>query len=85
MAAPEMTAEQLANYQRVMLAHGVVACLCWMFFFPMGAILLRALKGPAAIKAHIIAQTIAYILFTAAVGMGIWMAKTIGKVRSPSQ
>jgi hypothetical protein len=58
-------------------AHAVLASVAFVFFFPMGAMAVRILPGRLAIIIHALAQVFAYILFTAAVGLGLWMAITI--------
>ena len=69
-----------AEYDRVQYAHGIMAALTWAIFFPFGAVLLRTLPGRYALWVHGIWQTFTYCIFTAAVGMGIWMAVSADKV-----
>lgn len=80
----EFTPEQFALFRAVGLAHGIMGCLVWVIFAPVGAILLRTLPGPYAVRAHVIWQGLTYCVFTAAVGMGIWLVLTIGRVRAES-
>ena len=63
---------------RVIIAHAVLACLAWVLFIPFGAILLRLnLKSPVILKLHTAIQIFSYLIFVAAVGMGIWLARQI--------
>lgn len=47
------------------------------FLFPVGGIIIRLLSFPGLWLVHGISQIIAYILFTAALGLGIYMWKRI--------
>jgi len=58
---------------RARLAHGILASLAMVFFFPLGGIAIRILPGPLAIVVHASLQLFGYLLFTAAVGLGLWM------------
>lgn len=59
------------------MAHGILAALAFVIFFPFGAIFMRIIPGRFAIVLHALTQLFAYTLYIAAVGMGIWMASTI--------
>lgn len=61
-------------FSRVELTHGVMATMAFAAFFPLGAIAIRTVPGRLALLAHLALQFLAYAFFTAAVGMGIWMA-----------
>jgi hypothetical protein len=74
---------------RARLAHGILASLAMVFFFPLGGIAIRILPGPLAILIHATLQLFGYLLFTAAVGLGLWIAVEVrfgnfNFVRSPS-
>lgn len=58
-------------------AHGILAALAFVIFFPIGAISMRIIPGPFAWLIHAAIQIIAYLLYIAAFGLGIWMARTI--------
>lgn len=58
---------------RARLAHGILASLAMVFFFPLGGIAIRVLPGPLAILVHASLQLFGYLLFTAAVGLGLWI------------
>lgn len=57
----------------VLIAHGVLAALSFVLFFPIGAILIRLSSFRGAWLLHGIIQIFAYITYTAAVGLGVWM------------
>ena len=59
------------------IAHAALASSAFVFLFPMGAIAMRVLPGRLALIIHGIFQLFAYIIFTAAVGLGIWIAVTV--------
>jgi len=63
--------------EAIRLAHGVIACLAFVIFFPLGAIFMRILPGRLSIIVHALFQLFAYVLYIIAFGLGIWMASTI--------
>jgi hypothetical protein len=67
--------------QRAMIAHGVLASLAFVIFFPFGAISIRLFSFPGLLWFHAIVQIIAYLLFIAAFGIGIYLATQIHMVR----
>jgi len=58
-------------------AHGVLASLAFVFFFPMGAIIIRLLPSKWTVAIHIAWQVTGYLLFTVAVGLGIYIAQAV--------
>jgi hypothetical protein len=62
-------------YNQVKIAHAVLGILAWVIFFPLGAILVRLLRPPYAVRVHGTIQIFAYSLLIAGAGMGIWMAR----------
>jgi len=62
-------------YNQVKIAHAVLGSLAWVIFFPLGAVLIRVLKPPYAVRIHGTIQIFAYSLLIAGAGMGIWMAR----------
>ena len=66
--------------QRAMIAHGVLASLAFVIFFPFGAISIRLLSFPGLLWFHAVVQVIAYLLFIAAFGIGIYLATQIHRV-----
>jgi hypothetical protein len=63
--------------EAIRLAHGVIACLAFVIFFPLGAIFMRILPGRLSIIVHALFQLFAYVLYIIAFGLGVWMASTI--------
>lgn len=59
------------------LAHGVLASLAFVLFFPVGAISIRIIPSRAAIWIHATFQLLAYVLYIAAFALGIWLVRTI--------
>jgi hypothetical protein len=69
------------KFNNVRLIHGVVACLAFVAFFPLGAIAIRVFPGKWALRVHLTCQLIAYGLFIAAVGLGVSAANTLKLVK----
>ncbi|KAE9982612.1 hypothetical protein EG328_010743 [Venturia inaequalis] len=63
--------------EAIRLAHGVIACLAWVIFFPLGAIFIRILPGRFALIMHALFQLFAYVLYIIAFALGCWMASNI--------
>jgi hypothetical protein len=66
--------------QRAMIAHGVLASLAFVIFFPFGAISIRLFSFPGLLWFHAVVQVVAYLLFIAAFGIGIYLATQIHMV-----
>ena len=73
--------EMPSYYDKVKIAHAALGSVVWVIFFPLGAILVRLLKSPYAVRIHYLNQLFAFTIFVAVVGMGIWMARTTDQVR----
>jgi hypothetical protein len=56
------------------IAHAALASAAFVFFFPVGGILVRILPGRLAAIGHFLFQLFGYLLFLAATGLGIWIA-----------
>lgn len=72
------------DYKAVRAAHGALATFTWLILFPLGALVIRfsGLQPTTyVVWLHAKLQMAAYVLFIAAAGMGIWMAKHIRSVR----
>jgi hypothetical protein len=63
--------------RRVRFAHGVLACLAFVVFFPVGAISIRIIPGRFALFVHALFQICGYILYTIAFGMGCWLIREV--------
>lgn len=65
---------------RVIIAHGVLACLAFVIFFPASAITIRLARFSGAIWVHAALNAFALMLYIAAVGLGIYFAKQTDQV-----
>jgi hypothetical protein len=63
----------LTKYQRVRLAHGAAAGTAFVGLFPIGAILIRLAGFKGVVWVHAAIQGLAYVLYIAAFGLGLWM------------
>ncbi|KAF2995225.1 hypothetical protein E8E13_002247 [Curvularia kusanoi] len=61
--------------QQVLIAHGVLASLAFVILFPVGSILIRLGSFRGAWLIHGLFQVFTYLVYTAAVGIGIWLAQ----------
>lgn len=57
--------------------HGILAALAFVVLFPIGAMAMRVVPGRLAIWVHAITQLVAYIVFIAAAGLGIWLVQEV--------
>ncbi|CAD0014361.1 unnamed protein product [Aureobasidium pullulans] len=67
--------------QRAQIAHGVLASLAFVIFFPFGAISIRLFSFRGLLWFHAIVQVLAYLIYIAAFGIGIYLATQIRRVR----
>lgn len=75
-----ITASSIFMIDNVLIAHAVMACLAWVFFVPLGAMLLRIPRrgdSRLALRLHVFCQLSSYVLYIVAAGMGIWLAQQI--------
>ena len=72
---------QTANFQTVVKAHGIIGCIAWVIFFPLGAIAIRLLHTPKAWLVHATIQLFGYMLVIVNTGLGIWMGMVTHQVR----
>lgn len=63
--------------QRILIAHGVLAALAFVIFFPVGAIIVRLGSFRGVWLVHGLFQIFAYIVYTVAFGIGIWMINNL--------
>lgn len=61
--------------RRILTAHGVLACMAFIIFFPTGAISLRILPFRSVVWVHVGIQGFAFLMFIIAFGMGIYLTK----------
>lgn len=57
------------------LAHGVLAALAFVIFFPAGAISIRLINGKLALWMHVFFQVTAYLVYLAAFVIGVILAR----------
>ena len=79
--AQQQDAEPEEKFQRIKTAHAVLGSVAWVFFLPLGAILVRLLNGRAAVYAHAVVQLFAATLIISSAGLGIWAALNQEEVR----
>jgi hypothetical protein len=63
--------------QKIIVAHGVLAALAFVLFFPVGSILIRLGSFRGAWLVHGLFQLFAYVIYIAAFGIGVWMINNI--------
>jgi hypothetical protein len=61
----------------VRVAHGVMAALAFVGFFPAGAITVALLPGIVGTVVHAVLQAAGLVFYLAAVIMGLWLATVI--------
>jgi hypothetical protein len=59
--------------QKILIAHGVLAALAFVLFFPVGAIIIRLGSFRGVWLIHGIFQLFAYIVYIVAFGLGVYM------------
>ncbi|KAK4183142.1 hypothetical protein QBC35DRAFT_508604 [Podospora australis] len=57
--------------------HGILATVAMVGFFPVGSIILRVLPGPLGVFLHGVFQVLALCVYISAVGLGIYLVKTV--------
>jgi hypothetical protein len=70
----DFTFNSNAKKNMLITTHAVMAWLAFAFFFPVGGIIIRLCHFPGTLWAHAGLQMVGYVLFTAAVGLGIYIA-----------
>ncbi|KAL2432183.1 hypothetical protein ABEF95_003861 [Exophiala dermatitidis] len=72
-----------ANFNKVRVAHALLASSAFLVFFPLGGILVRIGNYRAQIVwIHAALQGFAYVVFATAAGLGIWMARRTDRLTS---
>jgi len=66
----------------MLIAHGVMAGLAFAVFFPLGAVSIRLLSFPGLVWFHAAIQIFAYLFYTVAFGLGIYLASDMESVSS---
>lgn len=62
------------------IAHGILASLAFVIFFPMGSMLIRLASFPGLWLVHGLFQIFASVVYIAAFALGVWMTQ-----QAPSQ
>jgi len=62
----------------MLIAHGTMAALAFVIFFPVGAISIRLLNFPGLLWFHAAFQVFAYLVFLIAFGLGVYIANSEG-------
>ncbi|KAF2728635.1 CBD9-like protein [Polyplosphaeria fusca] len=62
------------NQRTMLIAHGTLAALAFVIFFPMGAIAIRLASFPGVVWLHAAFQVFAYLVYIAAFGLGVYIA-----------
>jgi hypothetical protein len=66
------------------MAHGIIAALAFVVFFPGGAICIRLIPKKAAFWIHVTFEMIAFALYIAAFGMGVFLTQEFAEVQTVS-
>ncbi len=61
--------------RKTIVAHGAIASVVFLAIFPFGAIAMRLLSVPGLVWIHAAIQSVGYLLFVVAAGIGIWLAR----------
>ncbi|KAF2124823.1 hypothetical protein P153DRAFT_258216, partial [Dothidotthia symphoricarpi CBS 119687] len=70
---PYSSRQSSGSRDKMIVAHGVLAALAFVMFFPIGAIMIRLGSFRGAWLFHGLFQMFAYIVYIVAFGIGIWM------------
>lgn len=66
-----------SNQRMMLIAHGTLAALAFVIFFPMGSIAIRLASFPGVVWLHAAFQVFAYLVYTAAFGLGVYIANSL--------
>ncbi|KIW08246.1 uncharacterized protein PV09_01173 [Verruconis gallopava] len=72
--SPQTVTAKAPVTKPIMLAHGILSCAAFGFFFPAGSILLRALRGKQVPRIHAYWQTMSWIVAIAGFVTGVYMS-----------
>ncbi|PIB01261.1 hypothetical protein CB0940_00125 [Cercospora beticola] len=64
------------SYSTKVIAHAVLATVAFGFLFPAGGILIRLASFRGLWVIHAVWQLLAYVLYIAAFGLGVWLVRT---------
>ncbi|KAF2708854.1 iron reductase domain protein [Pleomassaria siparia CBS 279.74] len=74
--APVLSGSQ-ATMNKRLTAHGILAALAFVVLFPSGAIAIRLASFKSVVALHAAFQIFTYLVYTAAFGIGITLAKDL--------
>lgn len=63
--------------RKLIVAHGVLAALAFVLFFPVGSILIRLGSFRGVWLVHGLFQIFAYLVYVVSFGIGVWMVNNI--------
>jgi hypothetical protein len=79
--AAQLAQARLNSYRMRLIAHGILAGLCFAILFPLGAISIRLFSFPGLVWFHAGLQIMAQIIFIIAFALGITLAREQDLVR----
>jgi hypothetical protein len=65
---------------RILMSHGIIAGLAFVILFPLGAIAIRLFSFPGLVAFHAACQTLGYLFFIVAFGLGVYIANKMSYV-----
>jgi hypothetical protein len=66
---------QMMDYRRI---HGILAATAMVILFPVGSVIMRVVPGKWAVWVHAGFQMLAWAVYVAAVGVGIYLVNLVG-------
>lgn len=70
----------LQKQRKMLIAHGTLAALAFVIFFPAGAIAIRLASFPGVLWFHAAFQVFAYLVYIVAFGLGVSLANEFDMV-----
>lgn len=70
----------MEKQRKMLIAHGVLAALAFVIFFPAGAIAIRLASFPGVVWFHAAFQVFAYLVYIVAFGLGVYIASELDMV-----
>lgn len=67
---PGFDIAQMMDYRRI---HGILAATAMVVLFPVGSVIVRVVPGRFAVWVHAVFQMLAWAVYVAAVGVGIYL------------
>ena len=65
----------MVDYRRI---HGILAATAMVVLFPVGSVIVRVVPGRWAVWVHAGFQMLAWAVYVAAVGVGIYLVNLVG-------